>query len=173
MNLKLISRGMNHAIIWYFELFRPIWATARFCHYVFRSLKLNWNSFLHHFAGNRFFYRTEPFLFILVMTLLGSISGCLLYYIVARKFGRSMYNYFYQKFPLAKRGLDKASELSERYGAMMCFTGRIIPTVRVFISLMSGVFQIPFKTYLIYSAAGITVWNFITLFIGYLTAIYS
>ena len=107
------------------------------------------------------------------MTLLGSISGCLLYYIVARKFGRSMYNYFYQKFPLAKRGLDKASELSERYGAMMCFTGRIIPTVRVFISLMSGVFQIPFKTYLIYSAAGITVWNFITLFIGYLTAIYS
>ena len=122
-----------------------------------------------------FFIEQSPFsfLFILVMTLLGSISGCLLYYIVARKFGRSMYNYFYQKFPLAKRGLDKASELSERYGAMMCFTGRIIPTVRVFISLMSGVFQIPFKTYLIYSAAGITVWNFITLFIGYLTALYS
>ena len=46
---------------------------------------------------------------------------------------------FLSKVSLAKRGLDKASELSERYGAMMCFTGRIILTVRVFISLMSGV----------------------------------
>ena len=113
------------------------------------------------------------FLFIYLITVLGSVSGCFLYYAIAIKFGRPLYDFFYRKIPATRRSLEKASELSERYGAMMCFIGRILPTVRTFISLMSGIFSIPFKTFSFYSAAGIAIWNFMTLFIGYLVALYS
>lgn len=118
-------------------------------------------------------HSSYSFLFVYFVTVVGSISGCLLYYVVARKFGRPLYNFFYHKIPATQRSLEKASQLSERYGAMTCFIGRILPTVRTFISLMSGIFAIPFKTFTIYSAAGIAIWNFVTLFIGYLAAIYS
>lgn len=113
------------------------------------------------------------FLFIYLITVLGSVSGCLLYYVIARKFGRPLYDFFYNKIPATQRSLEKASQLSERYGAMTCFIGRILPTVRTFISLMSGIFAIPFKTFSLYSAAGIAIWNFMTLLIGYLAALYS
>ena len=113
------------------------------------------------------------FLSIWIMTVIGSISGAVLYYIIARKFGRLLYDFFYTRFPMTQKGLNKATELSQRYGAMTCFIGRILPSVRTFISLMSGVFEIPFRTYLLYSSAGIMIWNLITLLIGYLPTIFA
>ncbi len=118
-------------------------------------------------------HSSYSFFFIFFITLLGSMSGCLLYYVVARKFGPSLYQFFYHKIPATQRSLEKASELSKRYGAMTCLIGRIIPTVRTFISLMSGIFQIPFQIYLIYSCIGLAIWNFILLLIGYFTAMFS
>ena len=113
------------------------------------------------------------FLSIWIITVIGSVCGAILYYIISRKFGRLLFNFFYTKFPMTQKGLNKATELSQRYGAMTCFIGRILPSVRTFISLMAGVFKIPFRTYLLYSSAGIMIWNLMTLLIGYLTAIFS
>ena len=113
------------------------------------------------------------FLSIWIITVIGSVCGAILYYIISRKFGRLLFDLFYTKFTMTQKGLNKATELSQRYGAMTCFIGRILPSVRTFISLMAGVFKIPFRTYLLYSSAGIMIWNLMTLLIGYLTAIFS
>lgn len=110
------------------------------------------------------------FFVVFLMTLLGSVSGCVLYYGISLKLGRPMYDYFYRKFPATQRGLNKASTLSEKYGPITCFLGRIIPTVRTFISLMAGVFQLPFKPYFLYSFLGISLWNFTLLLVGYFIA---
>ena len=107
---------------------------------------------------------------IFFTTFIGSLCGCLLYYLIALKFGRPMYNYFYYKFPPTQKGLDKAKELSERYGAITCLIGRTIPTVRTFISLMAGVFQVPFQSYLWFSMGGIAIWNSLLLLLGYIFA---
>ena len=113
------------------------------------------------------------FLSIWIITVIGSVCGAILYYIISRKFGRLLFDFFYTKFTMTQNGLNKATELSQRYGAMTCFIGRILPSVRTFISLMAGVFEIPFRTYLLYSSAGIMIWTLITLLIGYVTAIFS
>ena len=113
------------------------------------------------------------FLSIWIITVIGSVCGAILYYMISRKFGRLLFNFFYTKFPMTQKGLNKATELSQRYGAMTCFIGRILPSVRTFISLMAGVFEIPFRTYLLYSSGGIMIWNLITLLIGYLPTIFS
>lgn len=116
-----------------------------------------------------FFIKTSSysFGFIFIITVMASLLGCITYYCISYKFGRPIYNFFYNKFPSTRKSLDKATTLSEKYGSYMCFIGRIIPTVRTFISLMSGVFKIPFRTFVLFSFGGIMIWNFITLLIGY------
>lgn len=111
--------------------------------------------------------------FIYIITVIASILSCITYYSVSYKFGDLIYNFFYNKFPSTQKSFNKATELGERYGAYVCFLGRIIPSVRTVISLISGVFKIPFKKYVVFSSAGIIVWSFVTLLVGYLFSIFN
>lgn len=113
------------------------------------------------------------FLTVFIIASLASILGSLTYYLVSSKFGDSIYNFFYNKFPSTQKSLKKAKDVAERYGARMCLIGRMVPTVRTFISLMSGIFKIKFKDYIIYSSLGILVWNFVLISLGYLGYIMS
>lgn len=110
------------------------------------------------------------FLYIYMICTLGAVFACIVYYVISHKFGGLLYQFFYDKFPSTQKGLDKATALSHRFGPLMCFIGRVIPSVRTFISLMSGIFKIPFKQYILYSTGGVLIWNFITLLMGYFIA---
>ena len=105
--------------------------------------------------------------------LLGSILGSITYYLVSSKFGDIIYNFFYNKFPSTQKSLRKAKETAEKYGAKMCLIGRMLPTIRTFISLMSGIFKVKFKDYIIYSSIGIFVWNLVLMSFGYFGYILS
>lgn len=121
-----------------------------------------------------FIYKSSySFLFIYLICVIASVLACISYYAVSYKFGGAIYDFFYRKFPSTQKSLDKATELSHRFGPLTCLIGRIIPTVRTFVSLISGVFKIPFRQFIIYSTGGVLLWNFITLLIGYLFAIIS
>ena len=115
----------------------------------------------------------HSFFIIFFISSLGSILGCILYFLVSSKFGDVIYNFFYNKFPSTQKALRKAKEKSEKYGAKICFIGRVIPSVRTFISLMAGIFQVKFKDYVIYSSIGILIWNFVLILLGYLGYILS
>lgn len=115
----------------------------------------------------------HSFFMVFAIASLASILGSIVYYLVSSKFGDVIYNYFFYKFPSTQKSLTKAKQTAERYGTKMCLIGRIIPTVRVFISLMSGIFKVKFKDYIIYSSIGILVWNFILISLGYFGYIIS
>ena len=123
--------------------------------------------------GFSIYTSSYSFFFIYLISILAAILACLAYYAVSYKFGGALYDFFYQKFPSTQKSLDKATELSHRFGPLMCLIGRVVPTVRTFISLMSGIFKIPLTKYAIYSTGGILIWNFVTLSIGYIVAIIS
>lgn len=107
------------------------------------------------------------FIYIFSVSLVASILGNLTYYIIAYKIGRKIYDKIYDKFPKMRKALRKAMYFSDKYGAKACFIGRIVPGARTFVSLTSGIFQIKFKDFFIYSSVGIGIWNFIFIFIGY------
>lgn len=115
----------------------------------------------------------HSFLVVLAIASLASILGSITYYLVSSKFGDTIYNFFYNKFPSTQKSLRKAKDVAEKYGAKMCLVGRMIPTVRTFISLMAGIFKINFKDYIIYSALGILVWNLVLISLGYFGYILS
>ena len=65
--------------------------------------------------------------------------------------GDYLEDYFYNKFPRTQKALDSAKTLANKHGAKFCLLGRLIPSVRTFISLVSGVFKIRFLDYIIFS----------------------
>lgn len=115
----------------------------------------------------------HSFLTVFIIASLASILGSLTYYLVSSRFGDSIYNFFYNKFPSTQNSLKKAREVAEKYGAKMCLIGRIIPTVRTFISLMAGIFKVRFKDYVIYSSLGILIWTLVLISLGYFGYIVS
>ena len=90
----------------------------------------------------------HSFFVVFAIASFASILGSIAYYLVSSKFGDVIYNFFFNKFPSTQKSLTKAKEIAEQYGAKMCLIGRMIPTVRTFISLMSGIFKVKFKDYI-------------------------
>ena len=115
----------------------------------------------------------HSFLIVFFISSIASILGSIAYYLVSSKFGDVIYNFFFNKFPSTQKSLTKAKEIAKKYGTKMCLIGRMIPTVRTFISLMSGIFKIKFKDYIIYSSIGILVWNLVLISLGYFGYIVS
>lgn len=113
----------------------------------------------------------KSFSLVFFIALLASILGSLTYYFVSYKFGKVIYNFFYNKFPSTQKPLKKSLDLGEKYGSKACLIGRIIPGARTFVSLMAGVFKIKFKDYLIYSSLGIAIWDFTLIFLAYILSL--
>lgn len=115
----------------------------------------------------------RSFLYIFAIALIASILGNLTYYLIASKLGDVIYRKIAEKMPSMKKTIDKAMRMIEKYGNKACFIGRILPGARTFVSLVSGIFKISLKDFLIYSSLGIAVWNFNLTILGYLVANFS
>jgi len=115
--------------------------------------------------------RNYSFAFLFFIAIVAGILGNLTYYWIASKLGKRIYDKIYNKFPSTQKPLDKAMSLSTKYGDKACFIGRLIPGVRAFVSLISGIFRIELKKFTLYSLLGIVVWDFIAIFTGYMVAI--
>ena len=105
---------------------------------------------------------------VLGMAVLGSILGNMTYYAVVRWVGPKIYNYFYEKFKSIRKSLDKAEELSKKYGNKVCLVGRLIPAVRTVVTLLAGTFKIDARSFIAYSLVGVSIWNFVFILLGYL-----
>lgn len=111
---------------------------------------------------------TYSFSTIFFIGLSASILGSMTYYFVSFKFGQFIFDYFYKKFPRTQKSLDKALDLGKKHGSKFCLIGRLVPGVRTFVSLVSGIFRLDFFDYFLYSSLGIFIWNFVFIFGGYL-----
>ncbi|WP_069998809.1 DedA family protein [Cellulosilyticum sp. I15G10I2] len=110
--------------------------------------------------------------YIFLIAVIAGVIGNLTYYFIAYKFGAKIYDKVYSKFPKTQNSLNKAKAMSEKYDKKACLIGRLIPGVRGFITLISGIFSIEPRTFAVYSLAGIIIWDFVTIFSGYFIAVY-
>lgn len=105
---------------------------------------------------------------VIGLAIIGSLFGNLTYYLIVRCVGRKIYDWVYKKFKGVRKSLDKAQVLSDKYGNGVCFIGRLIPGVRTVISLIAGTFKISPAVFIIYSALGISIWNLVLIYVGYI-----
>jgi membrane protein DedA with SNARE-associated domain len=60
------------------------------------------------------------------------------------------------------------NRLFERYGQVIVFGFRFMPTFRTMVSLPAGLFRMGHARFLLWTAAGATIWNLILAYAGYL-----
>ena len=108
---------------------------------------------------------------ILLLTIFASILGNIVFYFISYKFGSKIYDYLYNKFPKLQKVFDKAMNMSNKYGTKICLFGRLIPSIRSWISLVAGIFKVKLRDFLLYSSIRIFIWDILLILVCYLIPI--
>ncbi len=109
---------------------------------------------------------------LLVVATLGSLLGTLIWYSLARAWGRERFLRFIDRhgvwLTLTREEAEGAAEWFRRHGPAAVFFGRLVPTVRTLISVPAGLSGMYFASFLLYTAAGSAVWIALLAGAGYL-----
>ena len=94
----------------------------------------------------------------------GSAVGASIVYWVARSGGRPMIDRFAKFFRIDLSLLSRAEEQMQKWGAWLIFAGRVLPGIRMLVSIPAGLARIPFPKFFFATFLGAYIWC--TLFIG-------
>ena len=99
---------------------------------------------------------------IIIIGLLGSITGAWLNYLIANKFGRK----FLEKF-ISNEKLNKLDNFFDKHGHISTFSGRLIPGVRQYISFPAGLAKMKGFIFTFYTGLGSLIWILVLVSLGY------
>lgn len=68
---------------------------------------------------------------------------------------------------ISARDLDRMKEWFRQHGAAVVFFGRLVPGVRVLISIPAGLSSMPLGPFLAFSAVGTALWTIALGYVGY------
>lgn len=104
----------------------------------------------------------------------GAIAGASAWKVVGRKVRRDRLRGWIGRqghlLTLEPKDFDRAMALFERHGAVAVFVGRLIPTVRTFISVPAGIVRMPWPSFLFWTFLGTALWTLGLAAAGYLLA---
>jgi membrane protein DedA with SNARE-associated domain len=69
---------------------------------------------------------------------------------------------------MSPQEFDQADAWFDRHGGAAVFIGRLVPTVRTFISVPAGMARMPLWRFLAYSTSGTVIWTALLALAGYL-----
>jgi len=104
---------------------------------------------------------------VIACAALGAILGDNVGYIVGRTGGRALALRFGKYIFLKPEHLDRAERFFARHGNKTVFFGRFISVLRAWAAFLAGVNSMPWRTFLIYNAAGGIIWATIYGLIGF------
>jgi membrane protein DedA with SNARE-associated domain len=108
---------------------------------------------------------------VLVAGAVGSLAGAALWYWIGRRIGAARLKRLARRhgrwLTIAPDDVDRANDWFARHGAGAVLIGRLIPTVRTFISVPAGVARMPLPRFLAYSALGTGAWTTLLALAGY------
>jgi len=108
-------------------------------------------------------YKGDMNLFIVILIgVLGSLSGAWFNYFLASKFGRK----FLEKF-ISIEKLNKLDRFFEKHGHISTFSGRLIPGVRQYISFPAGLARMNRVIFSFFTALGSLIWILVLVGLGY------
>ncbi len=95
---------------------------------------------------------------VILASTLGTMVGNTLWYLAARSIGLKRFHAFIDRYgrwlTLDWYDVDRMQALFDRYGTGMVFFGRMLPTIRTFISIPAGIVRMGLPRYLIWSTIG-------------------
>lgn len=107
------------------------------------------------------------FFWVMVITVAAGLLGSLMLYGLGRKGGEVFLKAYTNRFPKQKKALEKNLEWVRKKGCLGVFLGKLLPMIRTIVSIPAGVVKMDLRKYVISSACGIFIWNFVFVGAGY------
>jgi membrane protein DedA with SNARE-associated domain len=102
----------------------------------------------------------------------GAMVGNFIWYLVARAIGLDRFRSFIERYgrwlTLDWYDIEKVQRLFGRFGAGLVFVGRMLPTVRTFVSVPAGLVDMHLARFLIWSTIGTALWSGALATAGYI-----
>ncbi|ANT61107.1 alkaline phosphatase [Salipiger sp. CCB-MM3] len=115
---------------------------------------------------------TEHLFWVIVAGSIGSLAGALFWYWIGRRLGTHRLKRLAAKhgrwLTILPEDLDRSNDWFTRHGGSAVLIGRLIPTVRTFISVPAGVARMPLASFMAFSAVGTVSWTAFLAFAGFL-----
>jgi len=119
-------------------------------------------------AGYLAFKGEMNFYIIILVGILGSVTGALLNYYLAMIFGRKFILKYGKYFFIKEETLAKLDTFFSKHGEISTFTGRLIPGIRQLISLPAGLARMNMAKFSFFTALGAGIWVVVLVAVGYL-----
>ncbi|SER53077.1 membrane protein DedA, SNARE-associated domain [Tranquillimonas rosea] len=112
-----------------------------------------------------------PLIGVIIAGTIGAVAGAYMWYWIGKRIGmrrlKDLSDRHGRWLTISPDEIDQANGWFQRHGGLAVLIGRLIPTVRTFISVPAGVARMPLKRFLAYSTAGTVVWNLFLTLCGY------
>ena len=105
---------------------------------------------------------------IILVSIIGGIVGSLTNYYLGYFLGNPFIYKLKRKYPKTKRAIKESYRWMEKYENISVMLSRLVPLARTFISIVAGVTRMRVWEFVLYSSIGISVWNTILIFIGFI-----
>lgn len=105
---------------------------------------------------------------VIVACAIGSTTGSLLLYWLGRYGGRAAVLRFGRPLGFSAEDIAKAESFFQRHGRKAIFFSKFVPIVRHYIAIPAGIGRMPLGRFLAYTVLGVTLWNSVLLWLGYL-----
>ena len=106
----------------------------------------------------------------------GSMLGNLIWYVLAKSIGEARFRRFIERhgrwLTMDWRDVEKVRRHFARFGAGIIFVGRMLPTIRTFISIPAGLVHMDLARFMIWSTAGTAIWSALLATGGYLLGVH-
>ena len=113
----------------------------------------------------------EHLVWVILAGSLGSLAGAVFWYWIGRRLGTHRLKRLAAShgrwLTILPEDLDRSNDWFTRHGGSAVLIGRLIPTVRTFISVPAGVARMPMASFLAFSAVGTVSWTALLAMAGY------
>lgn len=99
--------------------------------------------------------------------VLGSIVGSLIDYAIGYFIGKEIVYKHLKIFHIKKESLERFDKWFEKNGVAAVFLTRLVPVVRTLINFPAGFAKMPFKKFMLYSVAGMIIWDIVLMAFGF------
>ncbi len=103
----------------------------------------------------------------LICGVVGSVIGALANYYGAQLIGRPLIQRYGRYVLLSEKNLLRSERFFAQHGEISTLIGRLFPVIRHLISIPAGLHRMTLPKFILYTAAGATVWCAILIWIGY------
>ena len=101
------------------------------------------------------------------ISIAASLAGCLVMYAICYYGGAPLLTKAFSKSPKFHHFMDRCHDYLEKGRGRGLFVCRLIPVLRTIVSIPAGLVRMPLHEYVVWSTAGIAIWNTILISCGY------